>query len=369
MHFNVFKRKRRKNGKLVVDRNYSGRYRIDGDFTATTVSLQTSDKQVALKKLRDIVQEKERERAGLIAPKLERVSAERPLLEHLEEFVLDLRTRGRTEKYIFEMSQRFTRLCKECNWRYLRDINADGFMKWRASYAASPKTLNEYLNACHALLNWMERHGRTQGNPLKAVQKISLKGKQQLRRAFTDEELVRLLKHSDDYGLLYLTAVYTGLRQAELNALLWMDVHLDEIRPYLQVRASTTKNSNEAIVPLHSFLVAEFRSAYEGQKGGDFVFPHYVYPGRRLNRHMKYAGIEQYDGAGRKLDFHSFRYTFATKLARQGVSQRLAQELMRHSDPRLTANLYTDAAHLPTFDAVDQLQWHDEIEIRSPVLS
>lgn len=55
--------------------------------------------------------------------------------------------------------------------------------------------------------------------------------------------------------------------------------------------------------------------------------------------------------------FHSLRNTFATRLARQGVSQRLAQELMRHSDPRLTANIYTDAAHLPTFDAVEKMPW------------
>ncbi len=33
---------------------------------------------------------------------------------------------------------------------------------------------------------------------------------------------------------------------------------------------------------------------------------------------------------------------------------------MRHSDPRLTANLYTDVSHLPTFEAVQNLEWIDE---------
>jgi len=92
----------------------------------------------------------------------------------------------------------------------------------------------------------------------------------------------------------------------------------------------------------------------------DFLFPHYKNPDRRFQRHRKEAGIETIDETGRKLDFHSFRYTFATKLARQGVSQRLTQELMRHSDPRLTANLYTDVSHLPTFEAVQDLDWIDE---------
>ena len=30
---------------------------------------------------------------------------------------------------------------------------------------------------------------------------------------------------------------------------------------------------------------------------------------------------------------------------------------MRHSDPNLTANIYTDASQLPTFDAVASLDW------------
>ena len=35
---------------------------------------------------------------------------------------------------------------------------------------------------------------------------------------------------------------------------------------------------------------------------------------------------------------------------------------MRHSDPRLTANLYTDVSHLPTFEAVQDLEWLDDYE-------
>ncbi len=47
-------------------------------------------------------------------------------------------------------------------------------------------------------------------------------------------------------------------------------------------------------------------------------------------------------------------------LARQGTSQRMAQELMRHSDPHLTAQIYTEVSQLPTFDAVATLPWLDQ---------
>ena len=358
MILHVFKRKRKKKGKTIADRNYSGRYRLDGDFAATTVALYTTDKQVAQKKLREIIQEKERERAGLIAPKLERVSAERPLAEHLKEFSADLNARGRTEKYIQLLSGRIERLIDGCKWKYVRDISADRFVGWRSFHQAAPKTLNEYLNAMNALLNWMVRQGRIADNPLRNVQRVDVRGRQQLRRAYSDDELKQLLEVAEDYYLLYLSAAYTGLRLNELTSLLWLDVHLNNEHPHLEVRASTTKNSQRATVPLHPRLVEEFRNAAVNVKTDDFVFPQYAHPDRRLARHFTEAGLCRFDAAGRKLDFHSFRYTFATKLAKQGVSQRLAQELMRHSDPRLTANLYTDVAHLPTFDAVQKLLWH-----------
>jgi integrase len=39
--------------------------------------------------------------------------------------------------------------------------------------------------------------------------------------------------------------------------------------------------------------------------------------------------------------FHILRHTFCTALHCSGASEREAQELMRHSDPRLTAGTYT----------------------------
>jgi hypothetical protein len=41
------------------------------------------------------------------------------------------------------------------------------------------------------------------------------------------------------------------------------------------------------------------------------------------------------------------------------VGQRLAQEALRHSDPRLTAMVYTDASQLPMAAAIEKLPWLD----------
>ena len=62
---------------------------------------------------------------------------------------------------------------------------------------------------------------------------------------------------------------------------------------------------------------------------------------------------------GRVADFHSLRHTFCTYLQRAGVSQREIMELMRHSDPRLTASTYTDSRMLGLRSAIGKLSIGD----------
>ena len=59
------------------------------------------------------------------------------------------------------------------------------------------------------------------------------------------------------------------------------------------------------------------------------------------------VGIPDKDEAGRYVDFHSLRVSLSTMLAAHKVSPRAAQALMRHTDPRLTAAVYTDERLLP----------------------
>jgi hypothetical protein len=53
--------------------------------------------------------------------------------------------------------------------------------------------------------------------------------------------------------------------------------------------------------------------------------------------------------------FHDLRGTTATLLARAGVGLVVAQRILRHSDPRLTANIYSrvDLADLQAGDRPD----------------
>ena len=58
---------------------------------------------------------------------------------------------------------------------------------------------------------------------------------------------------------------------------------------------------------------------------------------------------------GRTNDVHPLRHTFGTHLSKAGVPLRTAQAAMRHSDPSLTANVYTDPKLLDVAGAVASL--------------
>jgi integrase len=74
-----------------------------------------------------------------------------------------------------------------------------------------------------------------------------------------------------------------------------------------------------------------------------------------LDRDLAAAGIAKTDPDGRTVDVHCLRHTFATLLSKAGVVPRMAQELMRHSDIRLTMNVYTHLQLADTAGAVEAL--------------
>lgn len=51
--------------------------------------------------------------------------------------------------------------------------------------------------------------------------------------------------------------------------------------------------------------------------------------------------LKYVDSGGRFADFHCLRHTFITNLARANISPKTAQSLARHSDIRLTMDIYT----------------------------
>ena len=373
MIFKVEKRRSRRNGKLHLTRCYYLRYRVGDMPVDRWKSLGATDLQVANKRAQEFIQEREREAAGILEPKLVRDAAQRSLTEHLNDYEADLVKRGRAGRGgrgARLLKSRILRLLNDCGWKLSASITADSFIAWRNRQTDSARTLNHYLQGMISFLNWLERVGRIKFNPLKNVTKIDGRGqKKRVRRAFMDDELRTLIQASGPRGIIYFTAARTGLRWEELRQLAWNDVHLAAPVPHIVVRAETAKNKTEESVSLVPEIV-EALKAYrsENQSSSKLVFPNGIPRARRLQKDAEANGIAYQDDLGRFADFHSLRYTWATFLQRNDIPQRFAMKLMRHSDIKLTAKVYTDETQLPIYDAIKGLpRLGDYTQIRAQI--
>ena len=337
-------------------RLWRGRYRVDGQEKTIEVSLGTKDKRTAQRKLQEIFDEKQMEAVGIMPPRKLREAAKSDLKKHLDDFVRDLDALGRDSMYVYNIEKLVTRLINECGWKHLADVTPETFQRWRWNQGLAPKTLNEYLASINALLNWLVRNHGLLANPLVAVKQVEVRGRERRkRRASTEDQLRRLLSVSGPRRPVYLLALHTGLRRAEIEGVIWGDVLLDVPKPYVLVRASTTKNHLDAKIWLHGDLVQVLREIRpEDPALDERVFPR-VPSMYMFKKDLAAAGIPYKDALGRQADFHSLRHTFGTNLSKAGVLPRVAMELMRHSDLRLTMKVYTDATQLPAAEGIEML--------------
>jgi len=353
----VYQKSVKRKGKKAKSRMWYGKYRLPRDTRITYVALETTDKRIADRRLDEIITQTEREREGILAPKSMRDGAQRAMKEHLADWIADEKRRGRVRRYWHLVELRINKLIAACSWSRPRDVSADSFTRWRSGATGSAKTLNDYLDAAMAVLNWMKRNGRIASNPLEVVGKVETRGKAKVqRRAFTDDEMKRLLDVAGKRRIVYLLAVHTGLRRRELFLLRWSDVVLDTPRPFLRVRAATTKNKRDAVIRLVDEAAEELRRLRpESVNGSARVLRGLMPLMRTFKADLAAADIPFTDGQGRRADFHALRVTLATNLSRGGVSPRVAMEIMRHSDIKLTMKNYTDVSALPLVEAMDHL--------------
>jgi integrase len=283
-----------------------------------------------------------------------------PLKRHVEVFIEELRRLGRDDEYCERVDRCLHIMLRETGWETLRQINPDDmtqFLMTLQRKGLAAKTQNEYLAAAKTFCNWCVRTRRLAANPLASVSKTRNVEKTYRRRALTHEEAERLLNVAPARRLIYRMAIYTGLRRSELKDLQWRDLVLDPPSgaPHIRLRAAATKSRRADVVALREDLADELRAAMpKGVPPTDRVFSS-VPPMQTFLLDLQRARIPQTDGEGRVVDFHSLRYTCGTWLAQAGTAPRVAMEVMRHTDMKLTMNLYTDPTLLNTAGAVSAL--------------
>ncbi|MCB1276448.1 site-specific integrase [Prosthecobacter sp.] len=353
----IYKRKRRINGVVKEAKTYTARIRLHKDDPMHEVPLNTSDKQIAQQRLAEMVREMEMEKAGMLPPKSIREASKKPLKEHLN-YHLDLQeSRNVCAGHIFQIRSQMLRLFEACGWKTLKDITASGFESWRAKTHLSAKTKNNYLHCLSCFMKDMEQDGRIMVNEVRRIRPVKTAGKETFERgALSPMQFDKLVSVSGERAIVYLTAGLTGLRKNELRLVEVRDLNLDAIEPYIRARASTTKNSKEAFIPLTRKLAGRIKEIVPANaRPQDRVFESRISDMPTYYKDLEAAGIPSITREGKRIDFHSLRKTFGTLLALAGVPPQIAQRLMRHSDPKLTCNIYTDAGLLPINETIHKL--------------
>jgi integrase len=358
MEARIYKPKRHRNGKRTTGRLYRARVKLTGDNKVRDISLGVSDKQVAQQKLNKLIQELEHESAGLIPAKAEREAAQSPLLDLISEYVNELTVLGRSVDHLRHVNTRLRRLVRECRWTRLADVTPASFQSWRKEQVTkAPKTLNEYLATLSAFWTWLRKQSRVTVNPFELVERTDTRGKERVqRRALSDAQAIQLLQVAGKNQLAYMLPLYAGLRRNEAKTLHWSDLVLGDNGGLLRLHAAVNKNRKEQSLPLHRDLAKALQQQKPANcKANDLVLVNGVPKMKEFRQDLKKAGISFLDERGHRMDYHALRTTFITRLSTMKVHPRLAMELARHSDMRLTMKTYTDAGQLPLREVMDTL--------------
>lgn len=190
------------------------------------------------------------------------------------------------------------------------------------------------------------------GVDAKALGKRKPSYEKTIPRVYSRDEVSSLLGAADEYMTVVLDVLrMAGLREQEAAFLQWQDVNLTA--GMLHVRSKpeegfTIKDREQRDVPMPAELIETLRDWKKKRKGTTWVLgTRNDKPNTKLLLHMKWtarrAGLNcgRCDGCKARKEceqytLHSWRRTYATRLAQGGMDARSIMALMGHADIQTT---------------------------------
>lgn len=307
-----------------------------------------------------------RERLGLIDPAESRImeAAKIPIAEHVADWMRDMEARDLVARHITLCGKRVHAMLKLMRATRLADISPSGIQAVLASLREegyAPYTVHHYFANLRAFCRFLVRDGRLRIAPtshvlppkLIEVRDRALPRRVFIRRALSQSETEALIREAEsgprcegvegpDRAMLYRIALATGFRASELNSLTPENFrNLDGDTPLVALPAPVTKNRKPVRQPIARSLAADLKRWLEDRTSEERLWPmwRYRYAAAMVRRDLRAAEIEITTEEGR-IDFHSLRHTYVTRLVATGCDLKTAQTLARHSTPVLTMNNY-----------------------------
>ncbi len=369
----------------------------DADNDRWRDSVAYTDKRASAELGERLEKESAMKAEGLIDPLDEH--RRRPVAELLAEFISTLKSTGRSSRYVLQVENRIQRIIDGTSIKHLHELDPVRVNEFLSSLRTEKKkrlsghTTNEYIRCLREFTKWAVLARRLGLDPLASLKRVERKAIKPThpRRGLSWTELGKLLdaaerrpllevqtirtgpnkgmptaKVSDrvkankihkgrERRLVYLLAIWTGLRRNEIRQLRWADVDLDCLPRRIRLRAETTKSKRADSVVIHPQLAEALRQFKPTACSPDDQVVSTVPDMKAFKADLKLAGIEYGDQAMGYADLHATRMSLSTKMAAEGLSLRVRQAQMRHTDPRLTDNTYMDENLLPIADEIMRL--------------
>jgi site-specific recombinase XerD len=272
-----------------------------------------------------------------------------------------------------------------------------------ATDGATPNTIRKTQQVAKQFCSWAVRQELLAANPIAEMEGVK-GGTERERRALSIDEQRALLAWTAaapdqvwhdragnvrdkisgaERALVYRLVIETGLRLSEVRSLTRDSFRLTLVAngkatPCVQLRAKNEKNRKGSTLRLRTatakmigehiarklpgaraFAMPKLDEAV-GMIRRDLAGARAAWIGEAANpdeRREREAStfLAEKDEGGAVFDFHALRVTFITNMARGGVPLQMAVKLARHSDPKLTVNIYTKAGVQDTEEAIDRL--------------
>jgi integrase len=240
----------------------------------------------------------------------------------------------------------------------LTEFSRDDVLDYRTHLAetVAPKTATHHLKALKMIFKAARRDGAIADDPSEFVSGVKQAVGIQARRAFTADELSRVLPHCDlEWKSMVLFGLYLGQRLADIATLDWSAID----RERNEIRITTGKTGQRLILPLAkplrrhignlpngngpvhpraaAIIRAHGRTAALSNQFADIL----ARAGLREHQSHQSRGIGR-DGkrAASALSFHSLRHTTVSMLRDAGVPQSVAMGFAGHASPEMN-NFYT----------------------------
>jgi integrase len=291
----------------------------------------------------------------------QRAEITKPLSEHISDYIKILQSKDFSKDYVARTQNRLKNIIEDCRFFYFRDITksaVDLYLGRLKKDEYSTTSRNHYLDALRTFLNWCQLDSRILNNPLAKFEKPARDSKR--KGILTPEQFIDLIKNTfeknvlienisgQDRAILYALAGTTGLRKNELLNLIWSDLNLSGDNPFVKVRACIAKNGKEALQPIPAIAVNLLTALKAHIRPQD---TNRVFAGFRLSINtaelivsdLKAAKIDLIDKDGNEICFHSLRNSYISWLANSQTPAKVVQRLARHSDFRMTYDVYARA--------------------------